>query len=587
MQETGRRPGGETDHLRTLWRGLRRNPWLVLGVPALVFTATVAFVATATPVYQTSTAIRIDESKSNIALLDALQTLSAGGSKVNTEMEVLRSRSLAGEVVDTLALRFRLERPTRTPRGAVLGQLQAPDTTPAADFLLTRRDDGRFDVEVRYRDTAVDDPFPFLRESTTRSLGVVAPGNRVEFRGASFVVGPAAAEHEAVRVRLLTRDDAIRKLRDRVTIGRPNRDADIILVAHEGTDRRLVRDVAAAYADLFITRRQSVLKTEAHSTAGFVREQIDSLGRQLAAAEAALQTFREGNRVVSLEAEGQAQIKRLAEMQAQRDLAAAEHAALARLLTDVEATAAAEPDRASPYRRLLAFPTLFRNPAAADMLAMLVGVEGERAHLINRRTDADPDVAVLTGRIQQIEEQLRSIATTYAEGLSNQVGSLETRLAGVVSQLEDVPAKEVAFARLQREAEILSDIFKLLQMRLKEAEIAAAVEDVSVRVVDPAALPSRPVKPQVPLSLALALLLGTFAGAAMAVAREQLDTRIRTREELQTTSGLALLGVIPELAPAAANGRFRRGRGGGGGGEGGGGGGGGGAESGSYPRART
>ncbi|HEX9106594.1 MAG TPA: Wzz/FepE/Etk N-terminal domain-containing protein, partial [Longimicrobiales bacterium] len=93
----------ETAHLRVLWNVVQRNRWLAFGVPVLVIAATAAFVAWTTPIYDASVTLRIDEEGQTLPILDALKSLSTG-SKMDTEMEVLRSRTLAELAVDSLAL---------------------------------------------------------------------------------------------------------------------------------------------------------------------------------------------------------------------------------------------------------------------------------------------------------------------------------------------------------------------------------------------------------------------------------------------------------------------------------------------------
>jgi tyrosine-protein kinase Etk/Wzc len=115
--------------------------------------------------------------------------------------------------------------------------------------------------------------------------------------------------------------------------------------------------------------------------------------------------------------------------------------------------------------------------------------------------------------------------------------------------------------RLTRQLEILDEVYTVLQTRLKEAEVAQAVEDASVRVVDAAILPVAPIRPKTALNLALALILGGMLGVGIAFVREYLDDTVHTREDVQeATGGAPVLGMIPRIrrTGAAVNGRKRR-----------------------------
>jgi polysaccharide biosynthesis transport protein len=450
--------------------------------------------------------------------------------------------------VAELSLHVEVQRPRRTPRSEMLAEVAVARSAPPAAYRIRR---------------VGDDRFALVEDGSGRRLGEAAAGERLRVPGGFIVLSPAAAEADEILIRIRRFDEAVRRFRRTLTVTRPNRDADIVVVRYEGPDPALVLDVPNTVATAFMAGRGENRGAEARSTVRFLYEQIDTLTVQLTAAEERLRQFRERERFVSPIAEAEAQVMRLVEVQAQRDMVEAERAAMAELLREVAAAPLAQGLEASPTRRLMAFPTMLRNPATTELLRSLTEVENERSALLRQRTPEDPDVQVLTARIREIEQQLGSISATYVQGLSNQVRSLSATLSGFDDQLGRIPAAEIQFARLTREAKVLEEIYTLLQTRLKEAEIIAAADDPSVRVVDPAMAPLRPIKPNVPLSLMLAVMLGTGLGVGSAFAREHLDTAIRSREDLQkATAGAAVLGTIPRIRDAhAPASRFRFGRG--------------------------
>jgi tyrosine-protein kinase Etk/Wzc len=520
---------------RNIVEFIARNRLLVMGVPLAMLVATAIFIAWTVPTYQGRGTIRIDQERSNIAVLDALQELSSGAS-IYTEIAELRSRSLAEDVVDTLDLHVLINAPRGSARGEVFAALDVQRMANAASYVLHRRADGHFQLESENgsaRDVVVGEPF--------------------NIAGATLTLANGATAHESIRFRIVPFQNAVRALQKQLRVVRPDREADIIELKYQSTDQALARDVPNTTARLFIQRRQTVRTQQARSTVAFLNDQLDTLGQQLQGLESGLQRFRERESAVSLEAQGEAQVSRLADFQASRDIANAERTALAQLVDELGRT----PERTgepSPSRRLMGFPTILANGAATEVLRGLNEVENQRAELLTRRTDNDPDVMILTSRIREMEEQLRTLVVTYLAGLTNRIASLDVVLGQFATDLKRIPAKEIQLARLKRQAKVTEDIYTTLQSRMKEAQIVAAVQDPSVRVVDPAILPTRPVSPNVPISIALALILGLAMGGSIAFVKENLDTTIHTREELQLESGaVPVLGLIPrirDLAPS-------------------------------------
>jgi len=139
------------------------------------------------------------------------------------------------------------------------------------------------------------------------------------------------------------------------------------------------------------------------------------------------------------------------------------------------------------------------------------------------------------------------MALVYLQGLANQVTALDRVLADSRRQLNQIPAKQLQFARLQREVKGLEDVVTLLQTRLKEAEIAQAVEDPSVRIVDAAILPRKPVTPRPLVNLSLAFVLGIGLGSAVACLREYWDGTVRSRHDVLSATGVPVLGLLPRV----------------------------------------
>lgn len=524
----GGRPGANA--AKELWRLATRHRLLLIAGPLITLAAAIVFAMIVSPVYQSTATLRIDRQQSGIAVLEALKELS-GGSEIQTEMAELKSRSLAEDVADALDLRVVLLAPRKVQRSHVIAAVEAGRDTVKGRFKLTRGADATFTITG-----------PKGQQLGTASIGVP-----VQLGTASITLAPGAAEYDEIAIELQSFPVAVRKLSRTTAVSRPDREANILELSYAGTDRQLVTAVLNEMATRFIQRRDNVRKTQARSTMSFIGEQIAALGTQLRVNEENLRRFQESHRVVDPETQGEAQVTRLAQYQAERDVLDAERRSLARIFAEIEAEPVSD-DAPSPYRRLFGFPTLLKEGPVSELLRLLSEMENQRGMLLVRRLENDDEVLAFTRRIRQIEDQLEDLVGTYLQTLTDQVASLDRMLAGFESELNRIPANALQLARLQREAKVAEDIYTELQTRLKEAEIVAAVEDPSVRVIDPAVPPLKPIRPNIPLNLTLAVLLGLALGAGAAFFRETLDTTIHTRDELQALNGaVPVLGMIPKI----------------------------------------
>jgi len=203
---SGRSPTGaradDVIHLRDAWNLLIRN-WLVISA-ALVLTvgATVAYTLYTVPVYQSETSIRIQEDKSNLPVLDILQTLSTG-SEVETEMAVVRSRSLAEDVVDSLGLQVTVESPRGVARAALLRSVFVERWAPEGTYALHRQADGSFTA------SAAEDGTP---------AGLVSATQGAALPGATFRLQEGAQDHDEIVVKVWTFEDAVEALQKATSV---------------------------------------------------------------------------------------------------------------------------------------------------------------------------------------------------------------------------------------------------------------------------------------------------------------------------------------------------------------------------------
>jgi tyrosine-protein kinase Etk/Wzc len=490
----------------------------------------VAYAVTATPIYEGATSLRLDERKA-ADTPDVLRTFGIAG-EVLTELEVLRSRSLVEDAVRELGLQLVLVKPDGVSRDSLLSAVDVSDGALPGVYRLKKTSDGRFEV--------LDARGAVLHRG-------VAPGTRLRLPGVELGLTIATRGINEMELAVQSLEMAVMGLRQAITVGQVNREAKVASLSFRSPDRELSWKLPNTIAERFIARRQASQKSAAKSTVIFLRGQLDTLARQLSSAETALRHFREREHVVNPVIEGTSQVDRMIRIQSERGAMEAERSALASLLAEVQSAADKSPGGPSPYRRLLAFPTLLRSQAASELLASLAQVEGQRAELMSRRTADDPEVQALDARVGELEGQLRSVAATYLEGLTNHVRGLDTTIQGFGRQLGEVPRRELEFARLQRQPKVLEEMYALLQTRLKEAEIAQAVEDASVQVVDPAVRPLRPVSPKKTLLVIAGLIVGLMLGFAIAFLREYLDKSVHTRSDVADATGLPVLGLIPRI----------------------------------------
>lgn len=531
---------GSQSSLREIWSTVSRHRWTVLGT----MLATVAVIGVYTLVarrqYDSVASVRIESSDPKTEMLSQLVPIeglglpSLGESEVDTEIGVLRSRTIADDVAERSALHVQLVSP-RKARGEVLRVVRAPRTAPKGRFTLRRQEDGSYRITQQ-------------RGKRVRFRESVRPGEAFSLGEITMILQPSVREEApgSVRIRVRPFRKVADDFRDDLLVTREEDGSKLLEISYRSTDPAVSAAVVNDVTQSFIRYKLSTTQSESRSTVEVLRGQIEEYGAELREAEGKLQDFQERNRVVAPDEQARAQVGRVATMQARYDQLQMERASLAAVLQQVSRPRSVGEE--SPYRELATFPSFLGNRAIQDLLATLNQLDGQRAGLLVRRTEADPDVRQLTARINDIEQQLHRVATGYLSSLDSQLASAGSSLRQFGGELARVPAAEIRYAALAREQKLLSEVYMLLQTRLKEAEVKDAVDKGIVRLVDTGLVAEEPDWPKPSVNLILGAVLGLMLGFIAAFGRDMFDTTIRsTADAEQASRGLVVLGTIPRI----------------------------------------
>lgn len=157
----------------------------------------------------------------------------------------------------------------------------------------------------------------------------------------------------------------------------------------------------------------------------------------------------------------------------------------------------------------------------------------------------------LQTKLLESQQKRRELAAKYTDInprvvlVDGQIAAINRDIAGLNNRISGMPTLQQDALRLERDVRVNSELYKSLlnsslQLRLvKEGKVG------NVRLLDRAVQSKVPVKPQKPLIVALALVLGLLAGAALAIARSLFMGGIRSPQEIEVHTGLSVYSVVP------------------------------------------
>lgn len=513
--------------MRTVGRGWRT---VLIGglVGALVALAVIYFVP---PRYRTVSTLLVrnagDPTSSLLSRIgmstDALGASGGGGgggalgnvmkSPLETEVKLVGSRDVLGQVVDSLGLQAQV----LSPRGTPIAQLVAPARYAGSfrkrEITFARAADGRY----RARGDGVD--------------ATLAPGRPAPILpgGGTVTLAAAGALPPTFTIEFDDREDAITALDDRLKVSKLA--GELVEIVYSGRDSVTAAQVPNAIAAVYLARRRTVDRGINERRYEFLAVQSDSVARELAGAEGALRAQQEASGVFDPELTGRTAADALRAVEEQLVTVDAERQVIGDVVGQVER------GEISP-RRLAAFPSFLRSPAVNTLFTQVTQLETERRQRLETRTERDPSIITLGANIANLEGQLLPLGRTYAGSLDRQAAELRRERDLIQGRLGALPREAQGAVRRQRDVKMLSQTEGALQAQLIETRLAAISEGGQVRQVDAALPPKKIYFPRPRPTVAVGIVVGLLGGVLWAVFAGVLSTRVTSVDDAERATGL-------------------------------------------------
>lgn len=198
---------------------------------------------------------------------------------------------------------------------------------------------------------------------------------------------------------------------------------------------------------------------------------------------------------------------------------------------------------------LEAIPAVQRSSPLTLALKELTEKRASIRALANHYTEDYPPMRKLAGEIEALESQaIPALANRLVADLSARERELERSEATAGAQLQEIPPRAIEEARLERRIAIAENLYRTLQARYEEAQLAAATSSPDLRVLDKATVPHDPFKDPRYTVLFVAILGGLGLAVGGVLAWDRFDPRLRYPEQVSHEMGLTILGAVPDVS---------------------------------------
>jgi succinoglycan biosynthesis transport protein ExoP len=483
-------PAGEDEpslDIRQILASLQRRRVLFASVFAALAALITLVVLTTPPSYTAVASVLVDERapdllKSNADGRPDNSALDTG--RVDTQVEILRSRTFADDVVDQLGLEKDPEFNASLRKPGLMSRIKAlfaSHKAPANDAAADRIDrHGAPDVLLQHMKV-----------------------NRV---GVTYLLNIAGAANTAVKAKQIANAFANEYLSSQVdTKAVANKTLNDSLESRLTALRGQVQTAETAVQQYKI--EHNLLSTQGET---LTEQEVSTLDQQLAMA-----------RAQQAEAEARAQQAR---------------SQLARGSTGEDVGEALSSPVIQQLRQQRAL--------ASQKVAVLSARYGEKLPIM---LSARKDLADVDTQIHDEIDRIISNLDAQARIARQRTESIASSVSGSRGNLVSNSRSSVGLNELQRNLDSLRTLYETLLNRYKETNTEQGLEQPEAHIVTAAQTPASPSAPKKGLGIALALMVGLVAATVAVVLAEALDATVSTADKLSRLIGLPCLASLPTL----------------------------------------
>lgn len=531
-----------------LFRYLIHWPWFVVSIIICIACAW-GYLRLTTPIYNISATVLIkDEKKGGGASMSSdlekmgLEGFISSSSNVDNEIEVLRSKSLAREVVNNLGLfvtymdedEFPSKELYHTSPVLVSLTHQEADKLPGRmEINMILQPTGALGVQItvgekEYRKQFDKLPAVFPTDEGTiaffannDTLSAVCPENITKERHiTAFINRPFSVLKEYV---------------NSLSIAPTSKTTSVVVISLENTNTRRGRDYINKLLEMYNINANNDKNEVAQKTAEFIDERIGIISKELGSTEQDLENFKRSAGITDLNSEAQIALTGNAEYEKKR----VENQTQINLVMDLQRYM-----KGNEYEVLPSNIGL-QDAASAGAIDRYNQMLVERKRLLRTSTENNPTIINLDTSIRAMRTNVQATLDATLKGLQITKEDLAREASRYSRRINDAPTQERQFVSIARQQEIKSGLYLMLLQKREENAITLAATANNAKIIDEALADDNPISPKKTIVYLAALVLGVGLPVGVIYLIGLTKFKIEGRADVEKLTSLPVVGDIP------------------------------------------
>ena len=531
-----------------IFRYLIHWPWFVVSVIICMIGAWV-YLFTTTPIYNISATVLIkdDEKGGGASMGSELEKMGLDGfmsssKNVDNEIEVLRSKSLAREVVNQLSLYVTYrdgdafpekELYRNSPVLVSLTPQEAEKLPKTMEVVMTLLPTGGMNVQIMVGDKEYNKQFDKLPAVFPTDEGTVA---FFENKDTLAIVQPEEKAEERHITAFINRPMAVAKgYTNALSIAPTSKTTSVVIVSLKNSNRRRGVDFINQLLMMYNINANNDKNEVAQKTAEFINERIGIISKELGSTEQDLENFKRSAGITDLTSEAQIALTGNAEYEKKR----VENQTQINLVMDLYRYM-----KGNEYEVLPSNVGL-QDAALAGAIDRYNEMLVERKRLLRTSTENNPTIVNLDTSIRAMQSNVQATLDATLKGLQITKDDLAREANRYLRRISDAPTQERQFVSIARQQEIKAGLYLMLLQKREENAITLAATANNAKTIDEALPDDNPVSPKRMIIYLAALVAGMGLPIGIIYLIGLTKLKIEGRVDVERLTSLPIVGDIP------------------------------------------
>ncbi|MBO9584144.1 MAG: polysaccharide biosynthesis tyrosine autokinase [Flavobacterium sp.] len=500
------------------------------------------------PTYRASTSILVKDEKKGgmLSELSAFADLGLGGgmkSNVDNEIEILKSRTLAEGTIKKLNLNISLFVKENFTNRDIYGSSPIKVTFINKSVLFEQ---SKIDLNCKLLT-----PLTFLLEVDgdekekflLSSQKTFKYGEQISTKIGTLIVEKTAFyeknhadQFESIRIVISPVDNVVAAFRNKMTVEPINKTSSVVSISISDPVSKKAEDFLDTMIEIYNENAADDKNSISETTSKFIANRLLLITQELDGVEQDVESFKKTNQLTDIDSEAKLFMQGSTEYDKKGVETEIQLNVVNSLLDFI---------KKSTNSDLLPANMIADKGDTSGLISSYNQLVLDRNRILKSATEENPAVLKLDQQIMALKSNVASSLSRMQANLQIQNRDIKNQEHILNNKIGKIPVQERQFRVIARQQKVKEELYLYLLQKREETAIALSVTEPNARVIDTAKAEKNQIAPKGKIIYLAGILFGLLVPFGFIYADDLLDTKIKSRLDLEGKTQIPYIGDIP------------------------------------------